>query len=117
LADVGIRQYALLVSNAPEVWIGLAEVVPQAACELLEEGKGAFVNVLTLTTNADEFQRKLVRVCRDYKLELVGLENCEPFTQRHLRSGVDQDLAEMADTLRNPAYVLFGTLYTYPRLM
>jgi len=112
-----MQGYALLVSSAPEVWIGMAEVVPQADCELLEEGKGAFVNVLTLATNTDEFRRKLVRVCRDYKLQLIGLDNCEPFTQRHLRSGVAEDLAEMADTLSNPAYVLFGTFNTYPRPM
>ncbi len=41
-----------------ELWIGLVEVRPLEGCEVLEDAKGAFVNIVTWASNATEIKQK-----------------------------------------------------------
>jgi len=114
---VEVRRYPWPVPDDLEVWIGLANVVPQASCELLADDKGAFVNFLSLARDAEEFRTKVARACLYYKLDLIGLEECQPFAERHSERVIAEELCEIADGLTNPRHVIFGTFHTYPRSM
>ena len=111
------RRYPWLVPENLEVWIGLANVVPRANCELLDDGKGAFTHFLSLAKDADEYRTKVTRACLYYKLELVELEWCQAFAERHSERDIAEELCEIADGLSDPRHVIFGTFYTYPRSM
>ena len=114
---IAVRSYPWPVPDNLEVWIGLANVVPRANCELLGDDKGAYVNFLSLARDAGEFRTKVARACHYYKLDLIELEECQPFAERHFERDAAEELCEVADELTDPRHVRFGTFHTYPRSM
>jgi len=62
-------------SEATDVWIGVAEIIPREGCELLSPDEGAFVNFLTLASSDSEYRAKVMGALFDYRLELLGFED------------------------------------------
>jgi hypothetical protein len=103
--------------DQPEVWIGVAGVVPREGCDLLSAQEGAFVNFLTLASNESEYRAKVSGALSDYNLELLEFQDVRPFSQSDDPS---QDILAIAAELeegRNPKHVRYATFHTFPRVM
>jgi len=92
-------------------------VVPGPACEMLAPDKGAYVSVLTWAASETEYRSKVVPVMNEYCLDVVEITGVEPFTQREARGTVPDDLFEIAERISSPKHVIYGTFYTFPRVM
>ena len=97
-----------------QIWVALAEVKPQPDCEMLKEGKGAFVHTMAWAEDAPAFKRVLERCFGQLKMELVGLRQPEPWEVRRRREGEDAELADLAQQIgEDTAKVSFGTFHTW----
>jgi hypothetical protein len=103
--------------DQPEVWIGVAGVVPREGCDLLSAQEGAFVNFLTLASNESEYRAKVSGALSDYHLELLEFQNVRPFS---LSDNSSENIVAIAEELvesRNPNHVRYATFHTFPRVM
>jgi hypothetical protein len=98
------------VRDQPEVWIGVAGVVPREGCELLSPHEGAFVNFLTLASSDSEYRAKVTGAIFFYLLDLLEFQDVRPLSQSDRPS---QELEES----RNPKHVRYATFHTFPRVM
>ena len=114
---VSVLHYMAENGEQRQVWIGVAGVIPRDGCELLSAGEGAYVNFLTLASNAVEYRAKLAGILSDYRLELQDLEEVRPFS---LSDGASEEIRSIAEELEhsnNPHHVRYATFHTFPRVM
>ena len=99
-----------------ELWIGLVEVRKGPDSEFLQGKKGAFTNVITWASTAQEFREKADKLAESLKLFVVDVEDVEPLSERQRRFVIDAKLEDIADEARqNPEAILYSTFHTYPR--
>jgi hypothetical protein len=97
-----------------QVWIGLVGVRKLAGCQILDETKGAFVNVLTVALSAQEFELKVQHWANELRLFVDEIEDAEPFEERIAKHEVTDELKELSDEAENrPNEVLFGAFHRY----
>ena len=92
-------------------------VVPREECELLEDDKGAYVNVLTLATNETECRTKVGAAMNDYHFEVVAIEDVFLFSNAFNVSAELTTIAEELEESQNRKHVRFTTLHKFPRIM
>ncbi len=99
-----------------ELWIGLVEVRKRPDSEFLEGKKGAFTNVITWASTAQEFREKADKLAESLKLFVVDVEDVEPLSERQRKFAIDAELEDIADEARqNAEAILYATFHTYPR--
>lgn len=100
-----------------ELWIGLVEVRPLEHCEVLEDAKGAFVNIVTWASNLTEFKRKAKLVFQELHLFVAGVENAEPVEVRREREGNFEESIEdiIARAENNPNAIMYSTFHLFER--
>jgi hypothetical protein len=97
------------------VWIGLAEVNPiPGSTTLGSDKKGACVNVLIFSSDADEFEKQLTEMLDQLGLKLISLEDVEPFSIRTSNHQVDTALIELAAKVNSHNAIEFGNFHTFP---
>jgi hypothetical protein len=92
-------------------------VVPREDCTLLEDDKGAYVNVLTLAADETEWRGKVATAMNHYHFEVLAIEDVFLFSDA---SNVSSELTTIAEELvesQNFKHVCFETLHTFPRVM
>jgi hypothetical protein len=96
-------------------WIGLADVRQRDGSGVLGEGAGAaFVTVVAIASDEDEFREVVSRAIEDHELRLVELTEMEPLDVRIASHSVDPVLMRDAERVpRDTAYV-FGSFHVYP---
>jgi hypothetical protein len=92
-------------------------VVPREECVLLEDDKGAYVNVLTLATNKTECRTKIAAAMRHYHFEVVDVEDVLPFSEVSNASAELTAISEELEKSQNLNHVRFTTLHKFPRVM
>ena len=92
-------------------------VVPREECELLEDGKGAYVNVLTLAMSNTECRNKVRAAMNDYYFEVVTIEDVFLFSDALNVSVELTAIAEELEESQNLKHVRFTTLHKFPRIM
>ncbi|HKV91802.1 MAG TPA: hypothetical protein VJW20_04560 [Candidatus Angelobacter sp.] len=104
-------------TNLHQLWIGLVEVRPGPNCDILDGGKGAFVNIVTWAANADEYERKARLVLDELHLDVVGVENAEPVDARRAHEGSLTDSIEdmVSRAEGNPNAIIYGTFHIYEK--
>jgi hypothetical protein len=97
------------------LWIGLADVVPKPECQILQNSKGAFANVMAWAKSAQEFRQKVENSLRDLDLELVDLEDAQTFSERGKGDVVfDDQIHEIKERVEHGGEdVAFGTFYKW----
>jgi hypothetical protein len=103
----------------PEVWIGIAGVVPREGCELLSPHERAFVNFLTLASSDSEYRAKVTGAISFYLLDLLEFQDVRPLSQSDRPSqellSIAAELVELVES-RNPKHVRYATFHTFPRV-
>jgi hypothetical protein len=92
-------------------------VVPREECELLEDDKGAYVNVLTLATSDTECRTKVGAAMNDYHFEVLAIEDVFLFSDALNVSTELTTIAEELEESENLKHVRFTTLHKFPRIM
>jgi hypothetical protein len=103
--------------KAKQLWIGLVEVRPLEGCDVLEDAKGAFVNIVTWAADADEYRRNAELVLGELRLFVVDVVRPEPVEVRRRREGDFEEVIEdMIDRAQNnPNAIIFGTFHLWEK--
>jgi len=98
-----------------QIWVGLVEVKPQPGCEMLKEGKGAFVHTMAWAEDAVHFKRVLARCFGQLKMDVNGVRQPEPWVVRSQREDEDSpELLDLAQQIsKDEAKVAFGTFHAW----
>jgi hypothetical protein len=98
-----------------QIWVGLVEVKPQPGCEMLKEGKGAFVHTMAWAEDAVHFQRVLARCFDRLKMDVNGVRQPEPWVVRSQREDEDSpELLDLAEQIsKDESKVAFGTFHAW----
>ena|SRR5436309_3098777 len=104
-------------TSSMEIWIGLVEVRPLGGCELLDNARGAFINIVAWAASSDEYTSKVESSSAELSLFVVEITMLEPVGSRRERVG---DLSEeiegvISRSLDHPDEIVFGTFHTYKR--
>lgn len=104
------------MASRKTTWIGLIEVVPREGSDFLGSAEGAFVNVVALASNASDYRESVERAVNELGLDLVDVEDAEPLSNRLKKWTVDEEIRDMAETVKRLGSVAFGTFDTYKNL-
>jgi hypothetical protein len=102
-----------------QLWIGLVEVRPMnGKSETLDGAKGAFVNIVTWATDAEQFKRNAELVIRELDGALCVCEvvNPEPVETRRARDRgpFEEDMEDIISRAeRNPNAIIYGTFHLF----
>ena len=103
-------------SRRQQLWIGLVEVRALKPTEVLGDAKGAFVNVVTWASDADEFKTNAELVLGKLGLFIVEIENPEPVSIRRKKAEFEDEIEDMiARAQDNPNAIIYGTFHTWKR--
>jgi hypothetical protein len=100
-----------------EIWIGLVEVRPLEGCDMLEEAKGAYVNVVMWVANADAFKHRAESISSELRLFVVDVKGPEPVAERRRREGdFEEEIEDMIlRAQEHPTDVVFGTFHLWEK--
>jgi hypothetical protein len=103
-----------------QLWIGLAEIRPlSGGSEMLEGTKGAFVNIITWASNAEEFRSNAEMVIGNLGgLFIAEVISPEPVDLRRNNSNgnFDEEMEEMISRAEaNPNAIMYGTFHLFER--
>jgi hypothetical protein len=99
-----------------QLWIGLVEVRALKGTEVLTDAKGAFVNLVTWASDAEEFSKNAELVLAKLRLFVVEIENPEPVSIRRKKAELDEEVEDMiARAQDNPNAIIYGTFHTWKR--
>jgi hypothetical protein len=107
-----------MTTQQKQLWIGMVEVRPMnGKSKILGDTKGAFVNIVTWASDAEQFKRNAELIIG----ELGGLCVCEvvnpePVETRRARMGgqFEEDVEDMISRAeRNPDAIIYGTFHTF----
>jgi len=99
------------------IWIGMVHVLSLPSSEILQGVSGAYVNILTWASNPTSFREKAKELMDYLGLELVGVEDAEPLSEREKRGGLDADIVQVALEVKdNPQAIRYMTFHTWKDL-
>lgn len=106
-------------STGKQLWIGLIELRSRKPGNaILEDTKGAFVNLITWAVNTNEFRRNADLIASKLGLFVVDVENCEPVEARRRNGDVvlDDEIEDMISrAAENPNAIIYGTFHTFEK--
>jgi hypothetical protein len=95
------------------LWLGLVEMKPLDHAALA--AAGAFTNVLTWASDAEEFRRKAERLAANLDMYVFDVEDVSSLSDRLLVSRPDEELEDMVVRAESdPNSVVYGTFHCYP---
>ena len=95
------------------IWIGLVHVSSLPNNDLLGNAKGAYVNVLALANNPNDFTNKVKESIIDLGLDFIELEDAELFSERIENYEVQENIKILATEVIKSKEVRFGDFHTY----
>lgn len=103
--------------ESEEIWIGLVEVRPLEGCDMLDEAKGAYVNVVMWVANADAYKLRAELISSELRLFVVDVIRPEPVGERRRREGnFEEEIEEMIlRSEEHPTDVIFGTFHLWEK--
>ncbi len=101
--------------NTPNknIYIGLIEVFAEEDNSLLEKGIIAFVNILAIAGNEEEYIFKVKEAINYYGLTLNKIEDVELLEDRKKHFEVSDELLDLSDNLNDEINLRFGTFHTF----
>jgi len=98
---------------ASEVYIGMVGVVPILGSDLLGDAKGAYVNVLALASEPQDYEAGVRRALEDLGLSPFEFEDVEPFVKRASQRILEEHLHVLALEVSESGQVRFATFHTF----
>jgi hypothetical protein len=84
--------------------------------QTLGDAKGAFVNMVTWSSDAEEYKRNVNLVLADLGLCVVEVENPEPVSVRRERVVFDEEIEDIINRAQgNPNAIIYSTFHTWDR--
>jgi len=100
-----------------QLWIGMVEVRAGQgdASRILDGTKGAFVNIITWATDAQEYASNAELVIGDLGLCVTEVVNPEPVeTRRKSKGGFEEEIEDLISRAEiNPNAIIYGTFHTF----
>ena len=116
MMNIPIKPGKAAQSKTKQLWIGLVEVRAPKPTDVLEDAKGAFVNLVTWASDADEFKRNAELVLHKLGLSVIDIENQEPVSVRKQKAELDDEIEHIvARAEDNPNAIIYGTFHTWTR--
>ncbi len=98
-----------------ELWIGLAKLIPKAKENNLKlVDKGAYVNVIAYSTDAENFATTILIHFEKLQMDLIELEDVEQLSFRMSTYGISQELYKLAGEVKQKKIIGLGTFHTFP---
>jgi hypothetical protein len=94
-------------------WIGLAEVVPDRRCDILEQGYAAFVPVVAGAYSVRAFYSLVHEELKSLHLKLVRIEDMERLSVRRRRHRLPKDLEAEIASLGPARRLALGTFHAF----
>lgn len=82
--------------------------------DVLNGAKGAYVNILGFVLDEAEFISEAINVLNTLGLNMVEIEDVEPFSARLDKYEVDEKLLNLTKQVADMHKVMFDSFYTYP---
>jgi hypothetical protein len=106
--------------STKQLWIGMVEVRPlKGGSKILGDTKGAFVNIITWSSDAEQYKRNVEQLIGDLGgLFVSEIVNAEPVEARRTKTGgaFEPDIEDMISRAQgNPNAILYGTFHTFER--
>ncbi|MBB5065251.1 hypothetical protein [Granulicella mallensis] len=103
------------LSTEKSVWIGMVAVKPRPGSEILSGNvSGAFVNVLTWASDPLEFREKAKELMDYLALDLIGVKDEEPLSERQKTGDMEPDIVQIALEMEdNPRSIRYTTFHTW----
>ena len=99
-----------------QLCIGLAEVRASERSDVLEDMKGAFVNIVTWAASAEEFKYNAELVLSKLHLFVVEIQDFEVVSRRRKKVEFSEEIEDMIERAEcNPNAIIYGTFHTYER--
>lgn len=97
--------------------LGWLEVRPtNSYFTILEHAKGAFVNIVTWASDAEEYSHNAQLVLGDFDLFVADIVNPEPVKVRRKKAKLDEEIEEMISRAQhNPNAIIYGTFHAYEK--
>jgi hypothetical protein len=99
--------------GGPDVWIGLADVIPLEPMEELAGVAGAYVNVLAWATSPVEFERVAREALIGAGFDVRTIEDVSPANHCLGTAGVDPAIRVLAEEVRSSREVRFDVFNGY----
>ena len=99
--------------NKENIWIGLLEVSTRSRKGVLGNSLGAFVNILALAKNRDEFIEKVKKSIDELELDFVEITEIELFSERKKNFNLGNELISLAEEVVKYNELKFGDFHTY----
>jgi hypothetical protein len=104
-------------TKSKQLWIGLVEVRSlKDKSEILEDTKGAFVNMVTWASDAVEYKCNVELIAHKLGLFVSDVENPEPVETRRKNNTIvfDEEIEDMISRAQgNPKAIIYGTFHTF----
>lgn len=99
-----------------EVWIGLVNVKANSKKnDILGKSENAYTIVLGMANSKENYKRIVRKAFSKLNLQVIRIEDVEPFNLRIQKNKVDKDLIKLAKELtKNSELIRLSTFYTYP---
>jgi hypothetical protein len=97
------------------VWIGLVGVFDETNERLLEGAHGAYVNVLALARDSEDYQEQIEMALRRKGLRVFEIEELESFESRVGRCEVESTLKDLAKQVTETGLVTCGKFYPFEK--
>jgi hypothetical protein len=86
---------------------------PRPGNEILEGAQGAFVYMLALASNAQEFKEAVLRALDEFGFDLEEMNEVEPFSAKLTHGDVDDYLAERALMVAQDGKTRYGEFFLH----
>lgn len=97
-------------------WVALLDVLPASReCAILTKSQGAFVHVLGIAADKDEFVRGVRAFCERELLRVQSIEDIEAVGSRLETGHMDEQLRSVVEELGAEYPYRFGVFNVYPR--
>lgn len=100
-------------SKTKQCWIGLAHVRPKEGNNSLEGALGAFVPILALAYDIDDFVAITTMRLESYDFDVIEIEDVEPFMYRLSKSDVEDEIKVLAERLTDEDPIVMDTFQAY----
>jgi len=94
-----------------DIWIGFANIAPHQNAGY--DFDGAYVNIICLAKNYDEFIAKAQHAIEQEKMRLIEMTEIELFAERTEKYELEDEIMDLADSARTSGTVCFSTFHAY----
>lgn len=107
------RESAALIMKSTDIWIGRFDVKPRPGNDALGIAKGAFVNVVALATDEDDYVQIVKAATDNYGFDIVRWEDVVRLSEWTKNNNLHRELEELARSLTREIPIQFDEFQSY----